>query len=106
MKATNCNTFVGGEDFDNALFHYLVEEFKKLEKINLSKVKLALQRLRKAIKNANMELSSSSQIEINLPFIIADTSSAKHLNIILTPSRFEILVNQLIERTKIPCENA
>lgn len=105
VKATNGDTFLGGEDFDNALLQYLVGEFKKTEKIDLSQDKLALQRLREAAEKAKVELSSSSQTEINLPFITADASGAKHLNVTITRSKFEMLVNHLIERTRIPCKN-
>ncbi|QCD84211.1 molecular chaperone DnaK [Vigna unguiculata] len=102
VKATNGDTFLGGEDFDNALLDFLVNEFKKSESIDLSKDRLALQRLREAAEKAKIELSSTSQTEINLPFITADASGAKHLNITLTRSKFEALVNHLIERTKAP----
>ncbi|PPD85562.1 hypothetical protein GOBAR_DD17485 [Gossypium barbadense] len=105
VKATNGDTFLGGEDFDNALLDFLVSEFKKTEGIDLSKDRLALQRLREAAEKAKIELSSTSQTEINLPFITADASGAKHLNITLTRSKFESLVNHLIERTKAPCKN-
>lgn len=105
MKATNGDTFLGGEDFDNALLDFLVSEFKRTEGIDLTKDRLALQRLREAAEKAKIELSSTSQTEINLPFITADSSGAKHLNITLTRSKFESLVNHLIERTKAPCRN-
>ncbi|KAF5448396.1 hypothetical protein F2P56_028937 [Juglans regia] len=105
VKATNGDTFLGGEDFDNALLEYLVSEFKRTEGIDLSKDKLALQRLREAAEKAKIELSSTTQTEINLPFITADASGAKHLNITLTRSKFESLVNPLIERTRGPCKN-
>ncbi|KAG2703978.1 hypothetical protein I3843_06G153300 [Carya illinoinensis] len=105
VKATNGDTFLGGEDFDNALLEYLVSEFKRTEGIDLSKDKLALQRLREAAEKAKIELSSTTQTEINLPFITADASGAKHLNITLTRSKFESLVNHLIERTRAPCKN-
>ncbi|KAK8529796.1 hypothetical protein V6N12_060565 [Hibiscus sabdariffa] len=105
VKATNGDTFLGGEDFDNALLDFLVSEFKKTEGIDLSKDRLALQRLREAAEKAKIELSSTSQTDINLPFITADASGAKHLNITLTRSKFESLVNHLIERTKSPCKN-
>lgn len=105
VKATNGDTFLGGEDFDNAMLQYLVGEFKQTEKIDLSKDKLALQRLREAAEKAKVELSSSSQTEINLPFITADASGARHLNVTITRSKFEMLVNHLIERTRIPCKN-
>lgn len=105
VKATNGDTFLGGEDFDNTLLDYLVSEFKKSESIDLSKDRLALQRLREAAEKAKVELSSSSQTDVNLPFITADASGAKHLNITLTRSKFENLVNHLIERTRDPCKN-
>ncbi|XP_047336989.1 heat shock 70 kDa protein, mitochondrial-like [Impatiens glandulifera] len=105
VKATNGDTFLGGEDFDNALLEFLVSEFKRTEAIDLTKDKLALQRLREAAEKAKIELSSTAQTEINLPFITADASGAKHLNITLTRSKFESLVNNLIERTKNPCIN-
>ncbi|KAM7275661.1 hypothetical protein ACFE04_017527 [Oxalis oulophora] len=105
VKATNGDTFLGGEDFDNCLLEYLVSEFKRTDSIDLSKDKLALQRLREAAEKAKIELSSTSQTEINLPFITADASGAKHFNITLTRSKFEGLVNQLIERTRNPCLN-
>ncbi|GKV26598.1 hypothetical protein SLEP1_g35867 [Rubroshorea leprosula] len=105
VKATNGDTFLGGEDFDNALLNFLVSEFQKTEGIDLSKDRLALQRLREAAEKAKIELSSTSQTEINLPFITADASGAKHLNITLTRSKFESLVNNLIERTRAPCKN-
>ncbi|KAL0335028.1 UNVERIFIED_CONTAM: Heat shock protein, mitochondrial [Sesamum radiatum] len=105
VKATNGDTFLGGEDFDNALLEFLVSEFKRTEGIDLSKDRLALQRLREAAEKAKIELSSTSQTEINLPFITADASGAKHLNITLTRSKFEALVNHLIERTKAPCKS-
>lgn len=105
VKATNGDTFLGGEDFDNTLLEFLVSEFKRTEGIDLTKDRLALQRLREAAEKAKIELSSTSQTEINLPFITADASGAKHLNITLTRSKFESLVNHLIDRTKAPCKN-
>nr|ACN30847.1 unknown [Zea mays] len=105
VKATNGDTFLGGEDFDNTLLEFLVSDFKKTEGIDLSKDRLALQRLREAAEKAKVELSSTSQTEINLPFITADASGAKHLNITLTRSKFESLVHNLIERTRDPCKN-
>ncbi|CAA7027109.1 unnamed protein product [Microthlaspi erraticum] len=105
VKATNGDTFLGGEDFDNALLDFLVNEFKTTEGIDLAKDRLALQRLREAAEKAKIELSSTSQTEINLPFITADASGAKHFNITLTRSKFETLVNNLIERTRDPCKN-
>ncbi|KAK3156924.1 hypothetical protein QOZ80_2AG0113870 [Eleusine coracana subsp. coracana] len=105
VKATNGDTFLGGEDFDNTLLEFLVSDFKRTEGIDLSKDRLALQRLREAAEKAKVELSSTAQTEINLPFITADSSGAKHLNITLTRSKFESLVHQLIERTRDPCKN-
>ncbi|KAJ3707362.1 hypothetical protein LUZ61_011067 [Rhynchospora tenuis] len=105
VKATNGDTFLGGEDFDSALLDYLVTEFKRTDGIDLTKDKLALQRLREAAEKAKVELSSTSQTEINLPFITADASGAKHFNLTLTRSKFETLVGNLIERTRIPCQN-
>lgn len=105
VKATNGDTFLGGEDFDNALLQYLVDEFKKNEGIDLSKDRLAVQRLREAAEKAKIELSSTTSTDINLPFITADSSGAKHLNIQLTRSKFEMLVNNLIERTRQPCKD-
>nr|CAB3453499.1 unnamed protein product [Digitaria exilis] len=105
VKATNGDTFLGGEDFDNTLLEFLVSDFKQNEGIDLSKDRLALQRLREAAEKAKVELSSTTQTETNLPFITADASGAKHLNITLTRSKFEALVHQLIERTRDPCKN-
>ncbi|XXG56713.1 hypothetical protein AAC387_Pa03g4056 [Persea americana] len=105
VKATNGDTFLGGEDFDNALVEYLLSEFKRTEGIDLSKDRLALQRLREAAEKAKIELSATTQTEINLPFITADASGAKHLHITLTRSKFKSLVNHLIERTRDPCKN-
>jgi molecular chaperone DnaK len=105
VKATNGDTFLGGEDFDNTLLEFLVDDFKRAESIDLSKDRLALQRLREAAEKAKVELSSTTQTDINLPFITADASGAKHLNITLTRSKFEALVNNLIERTREPCKN-
>lgn len=105
VKATNGDTFLGGEDFDNTLLDFLVGEFKSTEGIDLAKDRLALQRLREAAEKAKIELSSTTQTDINLPFITADASGAKHLNITLTRSKFEALVHNLIERTRNPCKN-
>lgn len=105
VKATNGDTFLGGEDFDNTLLEFLVSEFKRTDNLDLSKDRLALQRLREAAEKAKIELSSTSQTEINLPFITADASGAKHLNITLTRAKFESLVSNLIERTRNPCKN-
>lgn len=106
VKSTNGDTFLGGEDFDNTLLQHLVSEFKKEQGIDLTTDKLAVQRLREASEKAKIELSSSSQTDINLPFITADSSGAKHLNVSITRSKFESLVSGLLERTKNPCLNA
>ncbi|CAA7407257.1 unnamed protein product [Spirodela intermedia] len=105
VKATNGDTFLGGEDFDSALLDYLVNEFKRSDNIDLSKDRLALQRLREAAEKAKVELSSTTQTEINLPFISADAGGAKHFNVTLTRSKLESLVAHLIDRTRIPCVN-
>jgi molecular chaperone DnaK len=93
VKSTNGDTFLGGEDFDMRLVGYLADEFKKDQGIDLRKDKLALQRLKEAAEKAKIELSSSSQTEINLPFITADASGPKHLTMKLTASKFESLVD-------------
>ncbi|KAG0613844.1 hypothetical protein M758_6G133500 [Ceratodon purpureus] len=105
VKATNGDTFLGGEDFDNALLQHLVDEFKKEQGIDLSSDRMALQRLRESAEKAKVELSSTPQTDINLPFITADASGAKHLNVTLTRSKYEQLVNHLVERTKQPCKD-
>jgi molecular chaperone DnaK (HSP70) len=96
---------LGGEDFDNALLQHLVDEFKKEQGIDLSSDRMALQRLRESAEKAKVELSSTPQTDINLPFITADSSGAKHLNVTLTRSKYEQLVNHLVERTKQPCKD-
>ncbi len=106
VKSTNGDTALGGEDFDRAIINYLVSEFKKDNGIDLSNDKLALQRLKEAAEKAKIELSSSMQTDINLPFITADASGPKHLDIKLTRSKFESLVEDLITKTLVPCEAA
>ncbi len=106
VKSTNGDTFLGGEDFDNRLVEYFAEEFKKENGIDLKKDKLALQRLKEAAEKAKIELSSSSQTDINLPYITADASGPKHLTLKLTRSKFESLVEDLIQRTVEPCRKA
>jgi molecular chaperone DnaK len=105
VKATNGDTFLGGEDFDNTLLQHIVEEFKKDQGIDLTEDKLAVQRLREAAEKAKCELSSSSQTEINLPFITADASGAKHLQMTLTRGKLESLVKSLLDRTINPCKS-
>jgi len=106
VKSTNGDTFLGGEDFDMKLVHYLADEFKKEQGIDLRNDKLALQRLKEAAEKAKIELSSATQTEINLPFITADASGPKHLTMKLTRAKLESLVDDLIARTKGPCEKA
>jgi L1 cell adhesion molecule like protein len=103
VKATNGDTFLGGEDFDNAILQFLVSEFKKEQGIDLSKDKLAVQRLREAAEKAKCELSSTSSTDVNLPFITADASGPKHMHVTLTRAKLEALVGDLLERTKAPC---
>ncbi|MEC7209720.1 MAG: molecular chaperone DnaK, partial [Pseudomonadota bacterium] len=106
VKSTNGDTFLGGEDFDIALVDHLAEEFQKENGIDLRGDKLALQRLKEAAEKAKIELSSSSQTEVNLPFITADASGPKHLNLKLTRAAFEAMVEELVQRTRKPCEDA
>ena len=106
VLATNGDTFLGGEDFDARIIDYLVAEFKKDSGIDLSQDSLALQRLKEAAEKAKIELSSSAQTEINLPYITADASGPKHLNIKMTRAKLEALVDDLIERTLEPCRQA
>lgn len=106
VKSTNGDTFLGGEDFDIALVDHLAEEFQKENGIDLRSDKLALQRLKEAAEKAKIELSSSSQTEANLPFITADASGPKHLNLKLTRAAFEAMVEELVQRTRKPCEDA
>tara|TARA_B100000886_G_scaffold307074_1_gene239830 strand:+ start:2014 stop:3876 length:1863 start_codon:yes stop_codon:yes gene_type:complete len=106
VKSTNGDTFLGGEDFDSRLIDYLADEFNKDQGIDLRSDKLALQRLKEGAEKAKIELSSSMQTEVNLPFITADASGPKHLNIKLTRSKLEALVDELISRTIEPCKAA
>ena len=106
VKSTNGDTFLGGEDFDMRLVEYLAAEFKKDQGIDLKGDKLALQRLKEAAEKAKIELSSSQQTEINLPFITADASGPKHLTMKLTRAKFESLVDDLVQRTVAPCKAA
>ena len=106
VKSTNGDTFLGGEDFDMVLVNYLAAEFQKEQGIDLRKDKLALQRLKEAAEKAKIELSSTTQTEVNLPFITADASGPKHLTIKLTRAKLEALVDDLIQRTIEPCRKA
>jgi molecular chaperone DnaK len=106
VKSTNGDTFLGGEDFDARIIEYLADEFKKDQGINLREDKLALQRLKEAAEKAKVELSSSTQTEVNLPFITADASGPKHLNVKLTRAKLEALVEDLVARTVDPCKAA
>jgi len=106
VKSTNGDTFLGGEDFDQCIIDYLADEFKKEQSVDLRQDKLALQRLKEASEKAKTELSSAMQTEVNLPFITADASGPKHLNIKLTRAKLEALVESLIDRTIEPCKSA
>ncbi len=106
VKSTNGDTFLGGEDFDNTIVEYLLSEFKKENGIDLKSDKLALQRLKEAAEKAKIELSSATQTEINLPFITADKTGPKHINLKMTRAKLEALVEDLIIRTIPPCKTA
>ncbi|HEV2545647.1 MAG TPA: molecular chaperone DnaK [Methylobacterium sp.] len=106
VKSTNGDTFLGGEDFDNRVVEYLTSEFKKEQGIDLTKDKLALQRLKEAAEKAKIELSSATQTEINLPYITADATGPKHLALKLSRAKFESLVDDLVQRTIEPCRKA
>ena len=106
VKSTNGDTFLGGEDFDQRIVNFLAEEFKKESGIDLKNDRLALQRLKEAAEKAKIELSSATQTDVNLPFITADATGPKHLNIKLTRAKLESLVDDLIDRTVEPCRKA
>merc|ERR1712106_1257304 len=106
VKSTNGNTFLGGEDFDNALLQHLVNDFKKDQGIDLSKDAMALQRVREAAEKAKVELSSSAQTDINLPYLTMDASGPKHMNMKLSRAKFEQIVGDLIKKTVDPCIKA
>ena len=106
VKSTNGDTFLGGEDFDNRVVEYLTSEFKREQGIDLTKDKLALQRLKEAAEKAKIELSSATQTEINLPYITADATGPKHLALKLSRAKFESLVDDLVQRTIEPCRKA
>merc|ERR1712117_399201 len=106
VKSTNGNTFLGGEDFDNHLLNPLVQEFKKEQGIDLTKDNMALQRVREAAEKAKVELSSSLQTDVNLPYLTIDATGPKHMNVKLTRSKFESIVGDLIKKTIDPCNKA
>jgi len=106
VKSTNGDTHLGGDDFDQRLIDYIADEFQKQEGIDISKDPMALQRLKEAAEKAKIELSSSMQTDVNLPFITADANGPKHLNLTITRAKFEQLIDDLVERTAIPCQNA
>jgi len=106
VLSTNGNTHLGGDDFDDAIMNYLVDEFKKSEGIDLKKDKMAMQRLKEAAEKAKIELSGMQQTQINLPFITADATGPKHLDISLTRAKFEELISDLVEQTRTPVEQA
>jgi molecular chaperone DnaK len=106
VLSTNGDTFLGGEDFDQRIMDYLVDEFKKESGVDLSKDMLALQRLKDSAEKAKIELSSSAQTDVNLPYITADANGPKHMNIKLTRSKLESLVDELIQRSIAPCKTA
>jgi len=106
VKSTNGDTFLGGEDFDDEIVNYLIDEFKKDNGIDLRSDKLALQRLKEAAEKAKIELSSATQTEINLPFITADKTGPKHVNLKFTRAKLEALVSNLVEKTLEPCKTA
>jgi molecular chaperone DnaK len=106
VKSTNGDTFLGGEDFDDEIVNYLISEFKKDSGIDLRADKLALQRLKEAAEKAKIELSSTTQTDINLPFITADKTGPKHVNLKFTRAKLESLVEKLVERTLTPCKTA
>ncbi len=106
VKSTNGDTHLGGDDFDQRIIDFLADEFKKQEGIDLRKDPMALQRLKEAAEKAKIELSSSSSTDVNLPFVTATQDGPKHLNITLARAKFEQLIDDLVQRTKIPCEQA
>lgn len=106
VKSTNGDTFLGGEDFDTRIVQYLIEEFKKDTGVDIANDSMALQRLKEAAEKAKIELSSGAQTEVNLPFITADATGPKHMNIKISRAKFESLVDDLVQRTMKPCEQA
>ena len=106
VLSTSGDTFLGGEDFDLRLIDYLVDEFKKDQGIDLKQDPLAIQRLKEAAEKAKIELSSSSQTDINLPYVTADASGPKHMNLKLSRAKLESLVDDLVQKTLEPCKTA
>src|SRR5262249_37647045 len=106
VKSTHGDTFLGGEDFDQHVIDYLADEFRKDQGIDVRNDRMALQRLKEAAEKAKIELSSSMETDINLPFITADASGPKHLNIKLSRAKLEALVNDLLDRLDAPCTTA
>ena len=106
VLSTNGDTFLGGEDFDQRIIDFIISEFKKESGVDLAKDVLALQRLKEAAEKAKIELSSSASTDVNLPYITADATGPKHLNVKLTRAKLEQLVEELIERTIAPCRMA
>ena len=106
VKSTNGDTRLGGDDFDQVVMDWIIDEFKKESGIDVSKDRMALQRLKEAAEKAKIELSGTTQAQINIPFITADQSGPRHLNLSLSRSKFEQLTRELVERTRVPCENA
>src|SRR5699024_7118 len=106
VLATNGNTHLGGDDFDQKIIDYLVSEFKKSQGIDLSSDKMAMQRLKEAAEKAKIELSGMQQTQINLTFITADATGPKHLDVTLSRAKFEELIHDLVESTRVPVENA
>merc|ERR1712066_291215 len=104
VKATNGDTSLGGEDLDHVILQHLVSEFKKSQGLDLAQDKMVVQRLREAAETAKIELSSKVQTDVNLPFITADQTGPKHLNIQLTRSKIEQIVGSMIEKARKPCE--
>jgi molecular chaperone DnaK len=106
VKSTNGDTFLGGEDFDNALLNFLINEFKRDQGLDITKDPMAMQRVKEAAEKAKIELSSSMQTDINLPYLTMDASGPKHMNLKMSRSKLESLVGDLIKRTVAPCQKA
>ncbi|HNJ05906.1 MAG TPA: molecular chaperone DnaK, partial [Leptospiraceae bacterium] len=106
VKSTNGDTHLGGDDFDQAIMQWMMDEFKKESGIDISKDRMALQRLKEAAEKAKIELSGTLQSQINIPFITADASGPRHMNMTLSRAKFDQLTKSLVERTRLPCENA